>query len=49
MDRLDEGLKPACVAGCTAHALDFKRPNVASRETREEYGKGVLMNRLKDR
>ena len=49
MDRVDQGLNPACVAGCTAHALDFKRPNVASRETREEYGKGVLMNRLKDR
>ncbi len=25
MDRIDNGLNPACVAGCTAHALSFVR------------------------
>lgn len=48
MDRVDQGLNPACVTGCTAHALEFKRPGIASRETREEYGRGVLLNRFKE-
>jgi len=36
-DRIDEGLKPACVTACCTHALDFRNANEASRETREAY------------
>jgi len=42
-DRIDAGESPACVAGCTAHALTFTRPNVASAQTREDYAKRKLM------
>lgn len=41
-DRLDRGLNPACVTACTAHALEFVRPNQESARTRESYGKGLL-------
>lgn len=44
-DRLDQGLEPACVTGCTAHALKFKRPYASSLDAREAYGRGILMNR----
>ena len=26
MDRIEQGLDPACVTGCTAKALSFTRP-----------------------
>lgn len=41
-DRLDEGLEPACVTACCAHALEFISPNKASQEVRETYAKGLL-------
>ncbi len=41
-DLVDEGGKPACVAGCTAHALEFGPPNEASDGEREAYGQRVL-------
>ncbi|MBF0530708.1 MAG: 4Fe-4S binding protein [Deltaproteobacteria bacterium] len=41
-DRLEEGLKPACVSGCTAHALTFSRPNDTSRRTRAAYAKVII-------
>ncbi|MFP4316309.1 MAG: 4Fe-4S dicluster domain-containing protein [Desulfovibrionales bacterium] len=37
MDRVDQGLKPACVAGCTAHALSFSKPNEISNFERRKY------------
>ncbi len=44
-DRIDVGEKPACVAGCTAHALSFVGANEASARTREDYAKSRLMRR----
>lgn len=41
-DLVDEGQKPACVAGCTAHALEFGPPNPVSADAREDYGRKLL-------
>lgn len=41
-DRIDAGQDPACVSGCTAKALKFTRPNEASDERREAYGRALL-------
>lgn len=43
-DRIDEGLKPACVTGCTTHALSFIKPNDASSQTRLDYATQVLLS-----
>ena len=43
MDRVDQGLDPACVSGCTAHALSFTRPNKESDRVREEYARKKLL------
>ncbi len=43
MDRVDQGLDPACVSGCTAHALSFTRPNKESDKVREEYARKKLL------
>lgn len=42
MDFVDEGRDPACVSGCTAHALTFIRPNTASDKVREKFAKKIL-------
>ena len=42
-DLVDQGEVPACVAGCTAHALEFGPPNAASDAEREAYAKRVLL------
>ncbi len=44
-DRIDAGEKPACVAGCTSHALSFVGANEASAHTREDYAKSRLLRR----
>lgn len=41
-DRLDRGQDPACVTACTAHALEFVRPNPESDKTRAAYGLKML-------
>jgi Fe-S-cluster-containing dehydrogenase component len=40
-DRVDRGLKPACVTKCTAHALHFVSPEEASRLKRERFAKEI--------
>lgn len=47
-DRIDVGLLPACVTGCTSHALSFVDPNTQSGKTREKYGKNILLHQLKN-
>lgn len=46
-DRIDEGLKPACVTACTAHALEFTTPNEASQKNRDAYGQNLLKGSCK--
>lgn len=46
MDRLDAGLKPACVTACTTHALEFLSPNKRSSKTRAEHGQKILMKKV---
>jgi Fe-S-cluster-containing dehydrogenase component len=42
MDRIDEGLEPACVAVCPTDALQFGEPAALSQKSREAYGLGLL-------
>lgn len=44
-DRLEAGLKPACVTACTAHALSFGSPNEDAIRTRESFGKALMVNK----
>jgi DMSO reductase iron-sulfur subunit len=44
MDRVDQGLKPACVSKCTAHALKFVKADEASTLKREKFAKDVGAN-----
>lgn len=44
-DRLDQGLKPACVTGCTAHALDFLETANVSFDKKEAKALGNLLKR----
>lgn len=43
-DRVAEGLKPACVAGCSTHALTFSRANENVRRTRLLYAKSRIID-----
>jgi Fe-S-cluster-containing dehydrogenase component len=45
-DRIDQGLKPACVTGCTAHALIFAKPNEVSAQERRLHGIQSLMGSM---
>ncbi len=47
MDRLDRGLEPACVSGCTAKALSISGVNAASEKARKEYGTKQLLSKAK--
>ena len=41
MDRVDLGLKPACVTICTTHCLHFGRPEEVPQVRRERYAKAM--------
>lgn len=43
--RRDQGLEPACVAGCTTRALSYEPANQASRRARVKYALQVLSGR----
>jgi Fe-S-cluster-containing dehydrogenase component len=48
MDRVELGLKPACVTGCSTRALSFSRPNERVREARLRYAKSCLVKETKE-
>jgi len=41
MDRIDEGLKPACVSKCVTHCLEFGRMADIQRDRRDQISKAV--------
>lgn len=43
-DRIEAGQVPACVAGCTTHALSFSKPNENARKARAVYAMSLLAN-----
>jgi Fe-S-cluster-containing dehydrogenase component len=43
-DRVDRGLKPACVTKCTAHALLWVSPDEVSELKRERFAKDITEN-----
>jgi Fe-S-cluster-containing dehydrogenase component len=45
MDRVDAGLKPACVAACSVHALSFGKPNEDAAKIRDSFGKSTMVNK----
>ena len=45
MDRIDEGLEPACVTKCTTGCLSFTTPAEASQAARQAYAEQLLQNR----
>ncbi|WP_028572433.1 4Fe-4S dicluster domain-containing protein [Desulfonatronum lacustre] len=45
MDRLDQGLKPACVSGCTAHALELLPAAEISFKKTEATAVGLLLQK----
>ncbi len=45
-DRLDEGLEPACVTGCTTAALKFISPGESTRLKREAFAKALVEKRF---
>lgn len=47
MDRIDRGLAPACVTGCTAKALSFGGLNPVSEKTRKDYATKQLLSKAK--
>jgi len=43
-DRVDQGLKPACVTGCTTDALKWVAPSESTRLRREQFAKAVVQD-----
>jgi Fe-S-cluster-containing dehydrogenase component len=41
-ERVEQGFDPACVTGCTAHALSFQRVNLEARRVRSGYAKTII-------
>lgn len=44
MDRIDEGLEPACVTGCTTAALKWVKPAESTASKRERFAKAIAKN-----
>jgi Fe-S-cluster-containing dehydrogenase component len=42
--RIDQGLEPACVTGCTTKALNWVTPEKASFEKREQFAQEISEN-----
>ena len=42
MDRIDEGLEPACVSKCTTGCLSFGTPEQASDQKRQDFAERIL-------
>lgn len=45
MDRVDQGLEPACVSKCTTGCLSFTTPADASQTTRQAFAEQLFRNR----
>lgn len=45
MDRIDQGLEPACVAKCVTKCLHFTTPTEASEAARQAYAEQLMENR----
>ncbi len=45
MDRIDQGLEPACVAKCVTDALTFTRPEIDSLKKRQQFAERLMGNR----
>jgi Fe-S-cluster-containing dehydrogenase component len=41
MDRIDQGLEPACVAKCITKCLHFGEPSIKTRLIRDRYAKTI--------
>jgi Fe-S-cluster-containing dehydrogenase component len=41
MDRIDEGLEPACVTKCVTKCLHFGEPSQKTKAARERFAKAV--------
>jgi len=41
VDRVDQGLEPACVAKCVTKCLHFGEPSVKTKKIRERFAKAV--------
>ncbi len=46
MDRIDQGLEPACVTKCTTGSLQFVRPASASESKRRRFAEELVRNRI---
>jgi Fe-S-cluster-containing dehydrogenase component len=44
-DRVDEGLAPACVTGCTTAALNWVSPAKSSEAKRQRFARGIATER----
>jgi Fe-S-cluster-containing dehydrogenase component len=42
MDRIDQGLEPACVTKCTTGCLSFVTPEQSSDEKRQDFANYIL-------
>lgn len=48
MDRIDQGLKPACVTKCVTHCLQFGKATELDRTRRERFAKTVALDVMKE-
>jgi Fe-S-cluster-containing dehydrogenase component len=43
MDRIDEGLEPACVTKCVTHCLHFGKADEPETSRRERFAQSIAM------